>query len=196
MNSPFDPHLPLVDPWEVCELSVHLPLWEAEFALDQQILEDVELSVQQPILLEEAAYADKICRTMDFIEEASVENRQSVRRFFLPDGVLDKLEADTESQVIRLEASGFEPPPEPVPEKFGSSESEPPLPDDGERFIKEYPLPPELSKGSQGTGSKCLNSNGTSMGWCQLHSKLVSSVDCEECDDNYGDSECEHWSDA
>ncbi len=32
--------------------------------------------------------------------------------------------------------------------------------------------------------------------WCQLHGKLVSFVDCEDCDDDTGGPGCEYWSDA
>ncbi|MCP4260654.1 MAG: hypothetical protein GY774_24480 [Planctomycetes bacterium] len=110
--------------------------------------------------------------------------------------MLDKLEVGIESQEITPKASGFEPQPEPVPEAFGSFEGKPKLPDGEEHFMRGYPLRPALSRGSQGAGCRCLNSGGMSMGWCQLHDKLVSFVDCEECVDSFGDSECEHWSDA
>jgi hypothetical protein len=108
---------------------------------------------------------------------------------------LDKLETDMESQVIPPEASGFEPPTEPVPEAFGSFESKPPLPDDEEHFIRERPLPAGLSKGHMGTGSRCQNSRDISLGWCQLRNELVSSLECGDCDDYSGESECEYWSD-
>jgi hypothetical protein len=109
---------------------------------------------------------------------------------------LDSLESNMESQVIPPEASGFDPPPEPVPGEYGSFESEPALPDGEEHFMREWSLPSGLSKGSQGTGCKFSGSGGVSLGWCQLRGELVSFMDCEDCSDNTGGSECEYFSNA
>jgi len=194
MNSPFD--LPVPDPLEPFGQEIYPPPWDTQLTMDQQILESIERSIEQPILPEHGIYADKICRSLDFIEEASIGNLQPAHTYPLLDGIFDSLITGNENHIIPSELSGFEPSPEPVPEVFGSFKGESPLPDDKEHFVREYHLPAKLSRGRQGSGCKRSKSVDISKGWCQLLDKFVSSVDCEECDENFGDPECEYWSEA
>lgn len=160
---------------------------------DDAMLDGLEASIEQRTQIgpHEAGPPNNMLDAVEHFTEQARPRPPDPPAEMIPD-LLWKLER----QMIPPEIAGFEPAPDPVPEAFGSFESEPPLPGEEEHSTREYPPPPGLSKGRQGTGSNCLGSGGTSMGWCELHDKLVSSLDCEECDDYSGDSECEHWSDA
>ena|GEM_PF-5717540 len=180
------------------------PIPDPDFAgdpYDDPMLNELEDSIEQHLPID--AYDSDLAPDMleaveDSVGQAPVISGDSPAepvRDPLWD-MLDKIETDTERQVVPPEAYDFEPPAEPVPEVFGSFESRFPQPDREEHLIGERPLPPGLSKGSQGTGCRYSKTGDGSSGWCQLHSRLVSSMECEECNDNTGGSECEYWSDV
>ena len=173
-------------------------------AQDELLLDGLNNSIGQvsPI---EPNEIDPLHGLLDSVE-VSVEQGPSTISEYLAERandpecyLLDMLEDEMEKQVIPPDVPSFEPPsPEPVPEAFSSFQSQPPLPDSGEHFIREYPLPRRLQRASGRTGCKNLDSGGMSLrlGWCQLYGKIVSTVDCEDCEENYEASGCQYWSEA
>lgn len=181
MDSPFD--LPVPDPLEIFEQAAFLPPPETELPPDPQaiLFGDVERSIERVNLPELDVHADAISHVFD-LAEASIESQQSNGKFFLPDGMLDKLEASIEEQEPKPTVIDEDPPP--VEDGGVVSQGEicgPPF-HDGRAlsYIREYRA---RTHGMHGGQTGIRNSGSRSECYCYLHEGWIRPEDCRSCAD-------------
>jgi len=200
MDSPFD--LPVPDPLEIFEQAAFLPPPETELPPDPQaiLLGDVERSIERVNLPELDVHADAISHVLD-LAEASIESQQSDGKFFLPDGMLDKLEASIEQQEPKPPVVDEDPPP--VEDGGVVSQDKmcrPPFLDGrAMSFIRDYRA---RTHGTHGSRTGLHNDGSRSECYCYLHEGWVRFEDCRSCADfeqaetqtDEGEEYCRHSS--
>ncbi len=193
--------LPIPDQWELFEQAIFLPPSETELPPDPQAIRlgDVERSTEQFIPPELDVHTDAMSNNLD-MAEATVESQQSTGTFFLPDGMLDNIEAGIEEQELKPTVIDEEP----LPLEDGGVVPQgemcrlPFLNGREMSFIREYRT---RTHGMRGGGTGIRNDGGGSECYCYLHEGWVRAEDCRSCADfeqaenqTDGEEDCCHHS--
>lgn len=197
MNSVFGDAIP--DPLEVVEHSILQPPWEEDMCLDPfaRMLGEFETSVEQPIPPEQEIFADPICDALSCVE-ASTESQQFTAKFFLPDVMLDRLEASIEQQRPKPTLIDEDPPPMegggivPQDEACG-----PPV---GGAWGEGFSMPRGQPTYRMHRGTTGLRDGGGLSWYCYLRERPVSAEECDICPDfensdsveDDGEERCRH----
>lgn len=180
----------------------------------QDPLDDLERSIEQPVLPGMDAYIEPLARSLDQVE-CNIESQHTSGPdlpFQLSDplhGVLDQLESVIEQEIVpgsKSKSSEIEENPQPltqedsIPQMKAGPMSKPPvLNTEGLSFIKKYPHPIRRMGGGR-TGIR--NDGGGSECYCYLHEGWIRAEDCQSCADfeqtenqtDEGEEYCRHSS--
>jgi len=179
-------NLPIPDKWELFEQAIFLPPLETGLPPDPQaiLFGDAERVIEQVIPPGLNVHTDAMCNNLD-MAEATIESQQCTGKFFLPDGMLDKIEASIEEQELKPTVIDEDQ----LPVEDGGVVSQgkmsgPPFLDGrAMSFIREYRA---RTHGMHGGRTGIRNDGGGSECYCYLHEGWIRPEDCRSCVDFEG----------